>query len=162
MPQTMEAGSPVAAGTVAWMLYKNPNAGVHLTDDAETRDRWIGDYGAASVFPLLVGKEDEKPFAWRHRRKGLRTWYFHIGETFVPPVPEDHEYAPLYLSATWHTFKLEKSFAALVQAAENIVAIDHEKELRTSSDVSVSGEMEALRAALDQFKAVRQMLQAAD
>ncbi len=161
MSQTIEAENPVLAGTVAWMLYKDPNAGIHLTDDKETRDRWIGDYGASSVFPLLVGKADEKPFAWRHRREGLRTWYFQIGETFIPPSSDAYEYAPLYLSAAWHTFKLEKSFDALVQAAENILAIDHESELRTSSNDSVSGEIEALRAALDQFKVTRQILQAA-
>ena len=158
MSQTIEAGPQVFAGAVAWMLYKHPNAGVHLTQDAETRDRWISDYGASSVFPLLVGKEDEKPFAWRYRAKNLRTWYFHIGETFVPPGAGEYEYAPLYLSTAWHSFKLEKSLDALVQAAENLLESDCRSRTKTPGEQSLCGEIEALKGALDHFKAAHSML----
>jgi hypothetical protein len=161
MSKTMEAEIQVAMGTVAWMLYKHSKAGAHITDDPETRDRWIGDYGASSVFALFVGKEGEKPFAWRHRLKGNSMWHFYEGETFDLVEPEAYEFAPLYLSTAWHMFKLEKSFDALARAAENILEIDQQSSLKTSDEQSVSAEINELKEALDLFKATRQLIQAA-
>lgn len=148
-----EAEIQIATGTVAWMLYKHPKAGAHITDDPETRDRWVGDYGASSVFALFVGKEDEKPFAWRYRLKGNSLWHFYEGETFDLAKPDAYEFAPLYLSAAWYTFKLEKSFDALVRAAESII------DGASSSEKTVSREVEELKEALDVFEATRQLMQ---
>lgn len=160
MSKTMEVEVQVATGSVAWMLYKHPKAGAHITDDPETRDRWIGDYGASSVFALFVGKEDEKPFAWRHRLKGNVVWHFYEGETFDLAEPEAYEYAPLYLSTAWYTFKLEKSFDALARAAENLLEVDQRSNLKTSNDEPISAEIKELKEALDLFKSTRQLMKA--
>jgi hypothetical protein len=152
MSQMLKIENQVAMGTVAWMLYKHSSAGIHFTADPETRDRWISDYGASSVFSLFVGKEDEKPFAWRHRLKGASLWHFYEGETFDLAEPEAYEFAPLYLSSTWYTFRLEKSFDALARAAENLITVEQRDE-------AVSPEIKDLKEALDLFKATRQLMQ---
>jgi hypothetical protein len=84
-------------GAVAWLLSIDPRAHTHITDDIETRERWIGDYGAKAVYPLGIINEDRKPVGWRYRLKGLSAWHYYDNEVFDLPSPEAYERDAVFL-----------------------------------------------------------------
>lgn len=85
------------SGAVAWLLSIDPRAHTHITDDSDTRDRWIGDYGANAVFPLGVMDQKRRPIGWRYRLKGLSAWHYYDSEVFDLPSPEAYERDAVFL-----------------------------------------------------------------
>jgi predicted RNA-binding Zn-ribbon protein involved in translation (DUF1610 family) len=105
---------------VAWLLCIDPEASKHVSNDPETRDRWIEQYGPSKVFSLGVIGSVSEPVAWRYCVKGCDEWYYHEGNVFDVPEPDSYEYEALYAGGAPQSSAADGShgkYQALIDAA---------------------------------------------
>jgi hypothetical protein len=123
---------------MAWALTVHTDAPVHVTNEIDTRDRWIEQYGASKVIRLGPIGGGGKPFAWRYRLKGNTLWHFYENEDFDLPDPGAYEFAPLFLPSVTPGHRLEASetldllvsFQELTNAAKALIERDRKSRCR--------------------------------